>query len=74
MLNLPLDWNLLGRSDILAEGHQLAEAQLLFRKIEDEEIQKQLDRLANIAAEREAAAKAAGEAIRNALKETAESI
>jgi len=59
MLNLALDWNLLGKSDILAEGHQLAEAQLLFRKIEDEEIQKQLDRLSAIAAEREAAAKAA---------------
>jgi len=59
MLNLNLDWNLLGQCNILAEGHQTAEAQLLFRKIEDEEIQKQLDRLAKIAAEREAAAKAA---------------
>ncbi len=40
------DWAQLGRTDLLKPGHQLAEPQLLFQKIEDEEIQKQLDKLA----------------------------
>ena len=62
MIVSPLDWDLLGRSDILPEGHQIGEAQLLFEKIEDEAIQAQLDRLARIREEREAAAKAAAAA------------
>ena len=58
MIDSPLDWNLLGCSDILKEGHQLQEAELLFTKIEDEEIDRQLARLDAIRAEKEAAAKA----------------
>lgn len=38
--------------DIVSEGHQLSEAKLLFKNIEDAEIQLQLDRLSAIAAER----------------------
>ncbi len=34
-----------GELPLLPAGHQLGEARLLFRKIEDEEIQKQLDKL-----------------------------
>ena len=52
-------WEQLGESDILKAGHQLGEAELLFAKIEDDAIQKQLDRLAAIRAEKEAEAKAA---------------
>lgn len=33
------------QSDLLASGHKIGEAQLLFAKIEDTEIQKQLDKL-----------------------------
>ena len=39
------DWAELGRTDLLKSGHQLSEPQLLFEKIEDETIQKQLDKL-----------------------------
>ncbi len=39
------EWNQLGRTDLLAMGHQLAEPELLFEKIEDNAIQAQLDRL-----------------------------
>ena len=52
-------WEQLGEADILKAGHQLGEAELLFAKIEDDAIQKQLDRLAAIRAEKEAEAKAA---------------
>ena len=46
MLNLPeFDWNQLGDTEILKPGHQLGEPQLLFEKIEDDVIQKQLDKL-----------------------------
>ena len=41
-------WERLGAMDLLAEGHQIGEPTLLFEKIEDEAIQKQLDRLAEI--------------------------
>ncbi|MCQ2115733.1 MAG: methionine--tRNA ligase [Bacteroidales bacterium] len=58
MLGLSLVWDDLGRCDLVPAGHQLGAAQLLFAKIEDEAIQKQLDRLDAIRAEREAAAKA----------------
>ena len=58
MLGFPLDWALLGQSDILKEGHQLGQAELLFSKIEDAEIQVQLDKLDAIRKEREEAAKA----------------
>ena len=39
------DWAQLGRTDLLKPGHQLGEPHLLFEKIEDEAIQKQLDKL-----------------------------
>jgi len=38
-------WELIGSPDLLATGHLLAEASLLFEKIEDEQIQAQLDKL-----------------------------
>ena len=38
-------WDLIGTSDLLAAGHAIANASLLFEKIEDEQIQAQLDKL-----------------------------
>lgn len=58
MLGSPLDWEILGRPTILPVGHTLAEPELLFAKVEDAEIDVQLERLAKIRAEREAAAAA----------------
>ncbi|MCR4602949.1 MAG: methionine--tRNA ligase [Prevotella sp.] len=61
MLNIDsFEWEQLGSTDLLKAGHQLGEPQLLFEKIEDEVIQKQLDKLeatkkANEAAEHKAA-------------------
>ncbi|MBR7086479.1 MAG: methionine--tRNA ligase [Prevotella sp.] len=56
MLNLDcFDWNQLGQTDILKPGHQLAEPELLFEKIEDDAIQAQLDRLERIRKENEMA-------------------
>ena len=47
MINLKtFDWAELGSTTLLEAGHQLAEPQLLFEKIEDEAIQYQLDKLA----------------------------
>jgi methionyl-tRNA synthetase len=46
MLNLgQLTWEDLGRRDLLAPGQELGETQLLFEKIEDAEIEKQMARL-----------------------------
>ena len=53
-----LDWDTLGKTDVIPAGHTIGEAELLFTKVEDEQIQVQLDRLDRIRAEREAAAKA----------------
>ncbi len=39
------DWNQLGDTDLLKAGHQLAEPELLFEKIEDEVIEKQVQKL-----------------------------
>jgi methionyl-tRNA synthetase len=39
------DWNLIGRDNLLPEGHTLGKVQHLFRKIEDAEIDKQIARL-----------------------------
>ena len=50
------DWQQLGSTDLLKPGHQLAEPELLFEKIEDETIQQQLDRLEQIRKANEAAA------------------
>ena len=58
MLGSGLDWEVLGRPQVLPAGHRLGTPELLFAKIEDEAIQAQLDRLDRIRAEREAAAKA----------------
>ena len=64
MLNIEhAEWSQLGSIDLLPAGHSLGEVLLLFEKIEDEAIQAQLDRLARIKAENEAAAQA--EALRN---------
>jgi len=39
-------WNdVAANSDLISAGHQIGEAELLFSKIEDEEIQKQIDKL-----------------------------
>ena len=43
-----LDWDMLGRFDILAEGAVIAQPELLFEKIEDDAIQAQIDRLDRI--------------------------
>ena len=56
-------WENLGRTDLLAEGHALGEVSLLFEKIDEAPIQAQLDRLARIKTENEAAAQA--EALKN---------
>lgn len=48
MLNLsePIAWNKISEtSDLIPAGHQIGQAELLFAKIEDEEIQKQIDKL-----------------------------
>ncbi len=58
---LMLSWMSLGTSALPA-GHEIGAAELLFSKIEDDAIQVQLDRLAAIKAEREAAEAAAAAA------------
>ena len=46
MLNIEyFDWNQLGTTDILKAGHRLADPELLFEKIEDEVIEKQLQKM-----------------------------
>ena len=46
MLNVEhLEWDNLGHTDLLPEGHQLGEAVLLFEKIDDATIQAQVDKL-----------------------------
>ncbi|MCR4919577.1 MAG: methionine--tRNA ligase [Prevotella sp.] len=46
MLNIEsFDWEQLGQTDLLPAGHQLGEPELLFEKIDDETIQRQLDKL-----------------------------
>ena len=61
---ITLCWDMLGNAELLPAGHQLGEAVLLFRKIEDAEIEAQIARLEAIKKARlEAeAAKAAAEA------------
>jgi len=53
------EWNQLGDTDILKAGHQLAQPELLFEKIEDDAIQRQLDKLAATKKANEAAAQTA---------------
>ena len=46
MLNIEsFEWEQLGSTDLLKAGHQLGEPSLLFEKIEDDVIQRQLDKL-----------------------------
>ena len=48
MINMPtFEWTQLGNTDLLKAGDQLAEPELLFEKIEDEVIEKQLQKLAD---------------------------
>ena len=57
MLNIDsFEWEQLGSTDLLKAGHQLGEPSLLFEKIEDETIQKQLDKLEATKKANEAAA------------------
>src|SRR5690606_328066 len=47
MLNLAKsDWDTAGKADLLASGHELGETQLLFNKITDEQVEFQLNKLA----------------------------
>jgi methionyl-tRNA synthetase/methionyl-tRNA synthetase C-terminal region/beta chain len=63
ILNItPLGWDALGKAELLPVGHQLNPAELLFSKIEDAEIDKQIKRLEDIKAARLAAAAAEAEA------------
>ncbi|MBR1538575.1 MAG: methionine--tRNA ligase [Bacteroidales bacterium] len=55
----PIAWDDLGKADLLPVGHKLNKAELLFSKIEDAEIDKQMKRLEEIKAARLAAAAAA---------------
>lgn len=45
---IPFEWAQLGTSSLLAEGHTIGEAELLFEKIEDSSIEQQIQRLQNI--------------------------
>ncbi len=57
MLNMEtFEWEQLGNTDLLQAGHQLGEPSLLFEKIEDDVIQKQLDKLEAAKKANEAAA------------------
>ena len=48
LINMPtFEWTQLGSTDLLKAGDQLAEPELLFEKIEDEVIEKQLQKLAD---------------------------
>ena len=49
------EWNQLGSTDLLAAGHQLGKAELLFEKIEDSAIDAQMQRLEDIKKANEAA-------------------
>ena len=55
---LVLDWEILGRPQILPAGHVICEPELLFAKIEDEQIAVQLAKLDEARARIEAARKA----------------
>ncbi len=56
----PLSWELLGSETLIEAGHRIGEPELLFEKIEDDAIQRQLDKL-----EAARAANAAAEAANN---------
>lgn len=57
LINMPeFSWSSLGNTDLLKAGHQLAEPELLFEKIEDETINYQLQKLEDTRKANEAAA------------------
>lgn len=57
LINMPsFEWSQLGDTNILEAGHQLAEPELLFEKIEDATIDQQLQKLADTKKANEAAA------------------
>jgi methionyl-tRNA synthetase len=56
-----VDWDLLGKSDILSAAHALNEAQLLFDKIEDSVVEAQVNKLQATKADNQAASKPACE-------------
>ena len=57
MLNLSAKaWDDAGRSDLLDSGHQLGETQLLFEKVTDEQVEFQLNKLAQAKAQNALAA------------------
>jgi methionyl-tRNA synthetase len=60
-------WEQLGSMELLAAGHTIGEAELLFEKIEDDVIQAQLDKL-----EASRKAKLAAEAAQNVTEQKAE--
>ncbi len=72
--DLVLRWEQLGDAELIPAGHQLGEAVLLFRKIEDAEIEAQTAKLEAIKKAREAAeaAKAAAEAAKKVEPQKAE--
>lgn len=49
-----VDWDKLGRSDLLSVGHRLGQPELLFEKIEDEAIEAQVQKLLDTKAANEA--------------------
>ena len=51
------DWERLGAMDLVPAGHRIGEPSLLFEKIEDDAIRRQLDKLAATKAENAAAEK-----------------
>ncbi len=60
-----LDWSELGRTDLLAEGHQTNQPELLFEKIEDATIEAQVQKLLATKKANEAAAAVAKPAKEN---------
>ena len=66
MLNMgQVDWKLCGQKQVLQTGHSIGEAELLFQKIEDSEIQAQLDKLQASKKANEVAARTANPAKEN---------
>ena len=51
-----IEWDMMGRSDIIAAGHTISTPELLFEKIEDEVIERQVKKLQDTKAANEAAA------------------
>ncbi len=41
----PTDWELIGKTELLKAGHEINKAALLYEKIEDDQIQAQIDKL-----------------------------